>query len=396
MRPEDDAQPAALRDLLPPMLMDLVAAIGVGVSGSMVITLLPVIGRRDGLEPIGLAAVASAPFVGNVVGLLAGRVGPSSTRQFAALRFLSAISLVGVPFLPMPGSVVLVAMLFWLALSLSAPFQFRFWGLTYPATVLARVIGVLGTGRAAAAAVAAVAGGVIADRLGGSVAVAIGGAVGAACALSYAWLRDSRVPAARYRARDSMRAVRSNAAVARLAVAQAIYGGGFISATPLFALVYVDRLDLSLAEVGAIGVLGSVSTSLSSVGWGAVADRFGASAPTRFGSVIGAVGLLAYALAPDILFVCLAAVAVGLTLPAIEVGILATIARDTAVEERAVTIGGWHALMGARGMVAPFIVTSAIQAQLIDLTTGLLACALACAVGVRAYWMASLNPRPRV
>lgn len=45
--------------------LDLVAAVGVGVSMALVTTLLPTIARRGGLEPLGLAALAAAPFVAN-------------------------------------------------------------------------------------------------------------------------------------------------------------------------------------------------------------------------------------------------------------------------------------------------------------------------------------------
>ena len=41
--------------------LDLFAAVGVGTTVALVSALLPTIGRRGGLEPIGLAALAAAP-----------------------------------------------------------------------------------------------------------------------------------------------------------------------------------------------------------------------------------------------------------------------------------------------------------------------------------------------
>lgn len=381
-------EPAAgLRELAATLLLDLVAAIGLGASSAMVVSLLPTIGRRGGLEPLGLAALAGAPFLANMMGLLAGRVGPRSTRQFALLRFVSAVSLMALPFVPLPGSIVAVAMVFWLGLAFAAPFQFRLWGSTYPMRVHARIIGLLGTGRAAAAAIAALAGGLLADRLGGPTAVAMVGAVGAACALAYAALRrvdDSRPPS--YTARESLRAVRRRPAVWRLAVAQAVYGAGFIAAGPLFAMVYVDRLNLSLADVGVIGVLGAIAAMCSSLAWGAAADRFGAQVPTRVGSIIGGAGLLAYAFAPNITTVWIAALAVGVTLPALEIGIFAVLAQETSVDDRAMTITGWGAVMGVRGVIAPFVVSSLVQVGMIDITMGLVVCALTCTLGIGLFW----------
>ncbi len=377
----------SLRTLTPTIVLDLVAAIGIGLSSAMVISLLPTIGRRGGLEPLGLAALASAPFVANVAGLLAGRVGPRSTRQFALLRFVSAAVLVALPFAPMPGSVIAVAMIFWLGVAFTAPFQFRLWGSTYPMWIHARIIGLFGTGRAAAAAIAALLGGVLADRVGGAIAVAAFGAVGAICALAYAWLRRvEESPHAAYTARESLRAVNQNAAISRIALAQAVYGAGFIAAGPLFALVYVDRLNLSLADVGIIGVIGAVATTISSLAWGATADRYGAQTPAKIGSIVGVFGLVAYALAPEVGVVWVAALAVGVTLPALEIGIFAIIAQETPVSARAVTITGWNALMGARGVIAPFVVSSLVQVDVISVTTGLAVCALACALGIGLFW----------
>ena len=124
---------------------------------------------------------------------------------------------------------------------------------------------------------AALAGGILADRLGGPTAMAIAGVVGVACALIY--LRRQAADAASapmvYSARESIRALRARPMLNRAALAQGFYGGGFIAAGPLFALVYVDRLNLSLADVGVIGVLSAVATTLSFLVWGVISDRFG-------------------------------------------------------------------------------------------------------------------------
>ena len=171
------------------LALDLVAAIGVGVTVALVTTLLPTIARRGGLEPIGLAALAAAPFVANLLGAFAGRVGPRSQRQLALIRGVGAASLLVLAVLAAAPVMVVVSIVFWLSLSLSGPFHLRLWGAMYPARVRGRVVGLLGSGRAAAAAIAALAGGVLADQLGGETAVALAGLVGLGCALAYAGLR---------------------------------------------------------------------------------------------------------------------------------------------------------------------------------------------------------------
>jgi hypothetical protein len=375
------------------LALDLVAAIGVGVTVALVTTLLPTIARRGGLEPIGLAALAAAPFVANLLGAFAGRVGPRSQRQLALIRGVGAASLLVLAVLAAAPVMVVVSIVFWLSLSLSGPFHLRLWGAMYPARVRGRVVGLLGSGRAAAAAIAALAGGVLADQLGGETAVALAGLVGLGCALAYAGLRApnaERPPS--FSARESIQALRDRPALARIAVAQGFYGGGMIAALPLYAIVNVDRLDLSLADVGVIGILTAGATTLSFLIWGAVADRRGPLVAMRLGSALGLGALIAYALAPDVTVLWVAAIAAGAGSASIDVGIASVVSDQTTLASRAAAMAGWNAITGARGIVAAFTMSVLLQVGIVDVTSGLLLCAAVSAVGVVMYARASTDP----
>jgi len=370
--------------------LDLVAAVGVGVSMALVTSLLPTIARRGGLDPLGLAALASAPFIANLLGAFAGRFGPCSPGQLALLRGGGAASLAALIVLPVPPMMVAVSLVFWLSLSFGGPFQLRLWGAMYPASLRGRVVGTIGMGRAAAGGIAAFVGGIVADRLGGPAAVAIAGAAGAACAVAYAGLRAhaaGRSP--RFSARDSLRALRERPVLGRVALAQGFYGGGLIAAAPLFALVYVDRLDLSLADVGIIGVLTAASTTVAFMAWGVVSDRFGPLVAMRIGSAMGLASLVAYAVAPNVAVLWVAAIAAGAASASIDVGIAAVVSDHTPLASRAAAMAGWNAITGARGIVAAFLMSALLQMGLVDVTTGLLMCAGATAVGVVLYVRAS-------
>ena len=384
-----------LRPLRRNLSLDLVASIGVGVTGALVGALLPTISRRGGLEPIGLAVLASAPFLANFLGVFAGRWGPATIPQFALLRGFGAGVLIALPLTTHPSVVILIAMIFWLSMSFSSPFQLRLWGASYPARMRGRVVGFLGMGRAAAAAVAALAGGILADRLGGPTAMAIAGVVGVACALIY--LRRQAADAASapmvYSARESIRALRARPMLNRAALAQGFYGGGFIAAGPLFALVYVDRLDLSLADVGVLGVLSAVATTLSFLVWGVISDRFGGLRPMQFGSLIGLGGLICYAVAPTVALLWFSAVAIGMSNSSIEVGIASLISDETTLGERASVMSGWNFMTGARGLVAPFVMSTLVQLGVVSVTVGLLLCAGASAIGVALFWDAAKRAR---
>jgi MFS family permease len=377
--------------------LDLVAAIGVGVTGALVGTLLPTISRRGGLEPLGLAALAAAPFLANLLGVFAGRAGPRTTRQQAVVRGLGAAVLLLLPLAAVPAAVILVAMVFWLSLSFTAPFQLRLWGASYPARMRGRLVGFLGMGRAAAAGFAALAGGILADKIGGPEAVALAGSVGLVCAAAFAFFRTPTTAApVLYSARDSIRVMRERPRLARVALAQGFYGGGLIAAGPLFALVNVDRLNMSMADVGIIGVLGALATTVSYIAWGVVADRRGPITTMRLGSALGLAGLMAYALAPGVALVWLASVALGVSGSSIEVGIAGVISEETPLAERASAMSGWNAFTGARGLFAPFLASGLVQVGVLTVTGALLLCAGATAVGVSLFWREARRSRVEV
>jgi MFS family permease len=368
------------------LALDLLAAVGVGVSMALVTTLLPTIARRGGLEPLGLAALAAAPFVANLLGVFAGRFGPRSSGQLALIRGAGAASLVALFILPTPPVMVLVSVVFWVSLSFGGPFHLRLWGAMYPARLRGRIVGMIGTGRAAAGALAAFGGGLLADRVGGPPAVALAGLIGMACAVAYAGLHAHAAgDLPRFSARDSVRALRERPVLGRVALAQGFYGGGLIAAIPLYALVYVDRLDLSLADVGIIGILTAAATTVSFMIWGVVADRHGAMVAMRIGSAMGLAALVAYAVAPNVALLLVAAVAAGAGSASIDVGIASVVSEHTSMASRAPAMAGWNAITGARGIAAAFLMSALLQAGVVDVTTGLLLCAVSSAIGVVLY-----------
>jgi MFS transporter, DHA1 family, staphyloferrin B biosynthesis exporter len=365
------------------LALDLLVAIGVGVTMALINAILPTVARRGGLTPIGLSALAAAPFVANLLGAFAGRFGPRSTTQLALLRGAGSASLLLLFLVPTAPVMVAVAIVFWLSLSFGGPFHLRLWGSMYPARLRGRVVGVIGMGRAAAGALAAFSGGILADRIGGVNAVAVAGIVGLACAIGYVGLRAARTerPVA-FSARDSVRALRERPVLGRIALAQGFYGGGLIAAAPLYALVHVDRLNLTLSDVGLIGILAAVATTVAFPVWGHVADRFGALVALRTGSAIGLLALVGYALAPNVLVLWAAAIAAGAGSASIDVGIASAVSDQTPLASRAAAMAGWNAITGARGIVAAFLMSVLLQLGVVDVTSGLLLCAVTSAFGV--------------
>lgn len=374
---------------------DLFAAVGIGVTTAVVTALLPTIARRGGLEPIGIAALVAAPFVGNLLGAFAGRFGPRTTGQLALLRGVGAVALLTLLLVPTPPVMILASLVFWISLSFGSPFHLRLWTVMYPARLVGRMVGIIGMGRAAASGLAAFGGGVLADRLGGPNAVAAAGVVGLLAAVGYVGLRArtaERPPT--FSARESIAVLRGLPVLGRITLAQAFYGGGLIAASPLFALVHVDRLDLTLSDVGIIGVLAAMSTTASFLVWGSVADRFGSLVVIRLGSVAGLVSLLLYAVAPNVAFLWGAALFTGIATAAIDLGFASAMSEFAPLAARAPASAGLNAVTGARGIFAAFLMSALLQVGLVNVTTGLLLCAATTALGVVMY--TRLRPDPVV
>jgi MFS family permease len=368
------------------LALDVVGALGLGITGALVTILIPTVARRGGLDAMGLAALTAIPFLANLLSAYAGRLGPRSPQQLAAIRGAGASTLLVLLVAPLPPAMLLVVLVYMLSLSFTNPFQLRLWGALYPAGVLGRVIGILGMSRAAAGAGAALLGGVLADQLGVPVVVAVSGAVGIACAVAYAGQRAaSSEPAPAYSARESLAALRSRVAVSRLAVAQGFFGGGLIAAVPLYAIVHVDRLHLSLAEVGVIGISISAATMISFPIWGTVSDRLGPSVTLRLGGVVGVASLVGYAFAPSLALLIPTAIALGAANASIDVGLGSFISREVPLASRAAAQAGWNAVTGARGIVAAFAPSLLLSLGILNVTSGLLLCAGSALIGAAMF-----------
>ena len=366
--------------------LDFAAAVGIGITTAVVSSLLPAVARREQMEPMGLAILAAAPFLANLAGAFAGQLGPRTPRQLAVSRALGAVFLVVPVVLPIPPVIVAVTVGFWLTISFGVPLQLRLWGEIYPLERRSGLVGLVGAGRAGAAGIAAVGAGAFADRFGGVTVIAVAAIIAAACAIAAAGLPStSSGDHPTYSALSSLRTLRSKPMLRRVALAQAFYGGGLIAAVPLYVLVYVDRLELSLTEIGLIGIFAAVAMTVGSVVWGFVADRLGGVAVMRGGSVLGFASLLTYVASPGLGILCLAAIAAGLASAAIDIGLQATMSQDTTLEERPAAMAGWNAFTGARGIVAPIAMSALVQAGVLDLSGGLVVCALATAVGTWLY-----------
>lgn len=377
----------------PVIAADLSMAVGAGCLVGALNTLLPGVARKEGLDPVGLAALAASPFIANVLGALAGRLELHSPRHLSLIHAAGWVFLILVPVLPTAAWFPLV-LACWLSFSFGMPIQLRLWGLLYPARSRGRLVAVVRTGRAMAAALVATAGGFLADRLGGAPIIGLAGLLGVLGTIPY-----SRVAVAslegqqpepdgqhRYTPREAIGALLAHPRIRLLALAQAVYGAGLIAATPLYPLILVDELRLTLGEIGMLGVVASFSTMATYVAWGALVDRRGAHPVLLWGALCGATVPLVYALAPSLPTLWIAALVSGVASAAMDSGITGALSEsDVPVEERPRLMAAWNALTGMRGAVAPFVAGGLVQAGLLSPSTALLASAALAGAGFLLY-----------
>ena len=115
------------------LTLDVVAAIGVGITIAMVVSLLPSVARQAGMAPVVLALLAAVPFVANLLSAFGSRLGAHSTFTLGLMRVLGAAMVLLVAFFPSAPVLVLVVFAFWLSLAFGGPFHVRVWGQIYPA-----------------------------------------------------------------------------------------------------------------------------------------------------------------------------------------------------------------------------------------------------------------------
>ena len=130
----------------------------------------------------------------------------------------------------------------------------------------------------------------------------------------------------------------------------------------LFALVFIDRLHLSLAEVGFIGVIGSIGTTVSYPIWGVIVDRWSSIAALRLGTLCGFLGLVGYAIASDVVMLLPAAALVGAAGACTDAAIISVLAEETTIQDRSAALAGWNLTTGIWGVAAPITAVPTVAA----------------------------------
>lgn len=348
--------------------------------------LLPSVARREGLDSMGLAALAALPFLASLLTLFAGRIGPRTPRRLAILRAAGAMGLLLVLIAPHPLLIAAATLGFWVSFAFGAPLQQRIWATIYPSPDRGRLLGYVGTGRFAAGTVALLAITLAATTSGWVPVVAVVAVVGVLCSLAVSRMSVPDVEVNHsFSAAGSVRAIVGAPMLRRIATAQLLFGGGMVAAPAFIAMVHVDRLGLGIEDIALAGLL-SYGTTAATIGlWGRLASRTGALTTIAAGTMVGAMALASFAVAPTFGVVVIATLLLGVANAAVNASWPLLIADHASVEDQAAVAAGMNAVMGTRGFITPFLLMAPVSAGIMDETGGLVICMVAAATGSLLY-----------
>ncbi|MBV8720326.1 MAG: hypothetical protein JOZ65_35115, partial [Chloroflexi bacterium] len=235
---------------------DALGGLGTGLFNALVVNFLAVIARREGADPLLLAALAAGPFAANTLAIFSGFCVPPDRRrvQFVSLLLIFGRALFFIGLITTgPMALLWMGLGMWLTMALVAPQQVDVWRGAYPRRLRARVLGYLRVVQTLATAVGAPLGGLLIDALGAGRMLSAGAALGVIGAAGYSRVRSQPVVASqRFTPAASLRILVEQPRYRALVVAWVVWGFGSFMATPLYALVLVDRFQASYADIGVL------------------------------------------------------------------------------------------------------------------------------------------------
>jgi len=339
---------------------DAVGALGTGVFNALVVNFLAVIARREGADPLLLAALAAAPFAANILGIFSGFWVPSDRHRvryvgivLACGRALFFAALVSTG----PISLLAMGLGMWTTLAMISPLQVDIWRGSYPRRLRARVLGYLRVLQTLAGAIAAPLGGLLIERFGPGPLLGLGASLGIVGAAGFSRVRSERVATSRpFTPAASLRLLGEHPTYRRLIMGWVVWGFGSFMATPLYALVLVDRFQASYADIGLLQLVGAVSGLLAYLILGQTLDRRGnlIKAATPVGCALVALVPLVYLLAPNLWFLGLGFVLQSIGNSAIDLGWQLALVGHVQDEHRLRYQAAHTSLTGLRGVAAPF------------------------------------------
>jgi predicted MFS family arabinose efflux permease len=344
---------------------DAMGALGTGLFNALVVNFLAVIARREGADPLLLAGLAAGPFAANTLAIFSGFLVPPDRRrvQFVSLLLILGRALFFVGLISTgPMALLWMGLGMWLTMALVAPQQVDVWRGAYPQRLRARILGYLRVLQTLATAIGAPLGGLLIDRLGQGPMLSVGAGLGIIGAVGYSRVRTQPVAASkRFTPVESLRILMEQPRYRGLVLAWVVWGFGSFMATPLYALVLVDRFQASYADIGVLQLIGALSGLLAYFGLGHYLDRRGGFGATPIGLLLVGLVPLVYLWAPSLAFLAIGYVLLTVGNSLLDLGWQVALVSKVADAHRLRYQAAHTSITGLRGVAAPFVGSLALS-----------------------------------
>lgn len=353
------------------MYTELLASVAYGIFYAAAIQYIPVVLRRLGASSELLAVYTAQTYLGSILTslsiVLMRRRRP---KHFVVLCWVAARSLFLLfALVTQTYWLLVVTALFWLLESFPSPGYTRIIQVIYPERLRGQVISVVRLGMVAAILVATPLAGWALDRFGYRLLFPLAGLMGILATWIFSKLRvdEGPLPPRQTRSVTSLwQLVRHNRPFALHLLSFALYGLGGLLGYPLYAVVQVDRLQLSYTMIGLLGMAQSAAWLVGFLIWGRLVDRKGGLPVLGINQLISVIVPLAYIWATDGWLLLPAFIVQGLINAGVDLGLISTCIqlaeKDKVVEYAAVQA----TVVGLRGIVTPFIGAGLVRLGMAD------------------------------
>ncbi|MEZ4683306.1 MAG: MFS transporter [Caldilineaceae bacterium] len=342
------------------MYMELVASLAYGIFYAAAIQYIPVVLRRLGASSELLALYTAQTYLGSILTslsiVLMRRRRP---KNFVVLCWLVSRSLFLLfALVTQVHWLLLVTAFFWLLEAFPSPGYTRIIQVIYPERVRGQVLSVVRLGMVAAILLATPLAGWALDGLGYRLLFPLAGLMGIGATWLFSRLHVDEGPLSPRQTRSLVslwQLVRQNRPFAIHLISFAVYGMGGLLGYPLYAIVQVDRLQLSYTQIGFLGVAQSAAWLVGFLIWGRLVDRRGGLPVLRINQLISVIVPLAYIWATADWMLLPAFIVQGLINAGVDIGLISTCIQ-LAEKDKVVEYAALQAtVIGLRGMITPFL-----------------------------------------
>lgn len=376
-----------------------------GVFWAVTVGFMPVVLRKMGATTSELAIYV----VFQSLGLIFTPISAVLFQRYPIIKIANSIWAVGRSmFLLVPlvaGNVQLFMVLlgiFWICEIMPSPGYVRLLERLYPDNLRGRIMGFVRIGMTFAILCMTPIAGWLLDTYSYTIVLPCIAIVGLAASAMFQRLKvdDSPVLVAPGVARPPfltmLREIAKNRSFMMFLSLNTLFGCGTLLGAPLYAIVQVNRLELSYTQVGYLGLIQSVTWLLGYFFWGNMVDRRGPVWVLVISMLCGALMPFGFMFATSIWWLVPAFIGQGLLMGGFDLGFTTTAMALADRKRLEIYFSVVHLVSGVRGIVIPLLTPLLIVAQVSEMVIfGVGGMCILVSV-VLAYWIRIPAPLPEV